>query len=117
VSGSDGMCTTNKIPRYYFILAIVLWTLIFGTFFFSILYPWRHTVKGKITDWIGNDDGFGIKIDGVIYWLDYSGKFVSPVQMPYIVGHECELVYEDNWFSRSSILGLYDHCISLTIYD
>jgi hypothetical protein len=71
-----------------------------------------YTVRGHIDDWIGNDNGFGLKVDGKIYWLDYGGNVSSPVPFGSdIVGHNCTLEYQS-----AMLPSLYARTIKLEVY-
>jgi len=80
-----------------------------------VAYPIRHNVKGTVTDWIGNNNGFGLKINNVKYWLNYNGEFVSNVSMPFIIGRECVLIYEGTFLFPKGNCPSYANLIILVI--
>ena len=50
----------------------------------------EHVVKGTLTDYLLNDNGFDVKIDGKIYWLDFEGNIteIPPVlNQTYLLEH------------------------------
>jgi hypothetical protein len=89
-----------------------------AVFLFYFLFPIRHEVRGLITDWIGNDNGFGIKIDNETYALTYTGRIIGNGDLRSIVGHNCILVYDSTLFNPTGTQGWgYAWLVSLTILD
>lgn len=82
-------------------------------------FPVQHNVSGTITDFIGNDDGFGIKIDGVAYWLTYDNINFNNTDMRSLVNHTCDLSYTSFGVFLPRGCGgpaLYMHTDNLTIW-
>lgn len=74
-----------------------------------VFNPKEYRVTGKITDWIGNDHGFGLVINGQVYWLSYNGQIVSKIPMQSFRGHFAILVYTSNLldFHGSDFMGMF----------
>jgi hypothetical protein len=89
-------------------------------FIYFFLIPITDTVQlkteGVISDWLGNDNGFGIIINHTVYWLDYSNIY-SNVTMANFPNHYCVLVYESNILGWRGSPNFYRHIINLTVYD
>jgi len=103
----------NERLRWIAILVIVsaiLFTLI-------SLLPLRIVhVEGRITDFIGGDNGFGLKIDDTAYWLSYGGysNFSFSSSM---IGKRCSLIYVTNLLCPNSVAGFYARTIHLRVFD
>ncbi len=90
-------------------ISVVLSTLI------SILPMVVYHVEGRVTDFIGNDDGFGLKMNGTCYWLTYNGK--NNMSVYSIVGKWCKLAYTSSLLFQRGEIPFYADTIYLEVYD
>lgn len=89
---------TRTPPRFHWktrlaVLLICATWLVVGILVY-VAFPIRYVATGRLEDWIGNDHGFALKIDGEFYWLSYGGDFESSVPFgSEMVGKLCQIEY------------------------
>jgi hypothetical protein len=82
-----------------------------------VIFPIQHNVSGNIDDFILNDNGLGLKVNGVIYWLSYD-NIHSNINMRSWKGCYCDLTYTSFGFILLNGCGgptLYVHTDNLTV--
>jgi hypothetical protein len=98
------------IPLYVVVILLLVSMVLI------ITVPWRIVhVEGVITDFIGNDDGFGLKINGTCYWLTYNGK--NNMSVYSIIGKWCKLAYTSNILFPRGEIPFYADTIYLEVYN
>jgi hypothetical protein len=70
----------------------------------------KHTVQGVVTEWVGNDQGFGIIMNNQSYWLSYSGSLPS---FPLVLNRTYLLVYDSSFAYPYGEVNAYAHTVSL----
>lgn len=102
----------NERLERIIILAII------STVLFTLIYSLPiivYYVEGKVTDFISNDEGFGLKINGTCYWLTYNGE--NNMSVYSIIGKWCKLAYTSSLMFPRGEIPFYADTIYLEVYD
>ncbi len=93
-------------------VSVVLSTLI------SVLPIVTYHVDGRATDFIGNDHGFGLKLDGTIYWLAYMEWYWSKRNMDNtLIGKYFTLTYTTCLAFPHGAVSQYAKIIEMDVID
>jgi len=70
----------------------------------------KHIVQGVVTEWVGNENGFGIIMNNQCYWLTFSGSLPT---FPLALNRTYILVYYSSFAFPYGAVNAYAHTVSL----